>query len=477
MTVLSHSCSSTSSILGLLLLSALSHSARAEVYLGQGTMSGEVTATSVLLQTRLTQTASLDADGDLPSAQGCVAFEWSTDRTLKDAKRTEFLLATPQSDSIVRIPLAGLKPGTQYWYRAIYGSDEAHTQVGPICRFSTLSGAESAKPVHFVMGSCMNYNKFMFGKEGKASGPVTATESDKQLGFPAFAAIAERQPEFFIGTGDIVYYDNPRNDAQTLDELRKCWHQQFRFPRMIELFASTPAYWSKDDHDFRFDDADLKGTRLPLPTTGIEVFREQMPLHAAGDTASPSYRTHRINQYLQLWFSEGRDYRSPNKMTDGPEKTLWGAEQRQWLQQSLKSSDAKWKILISPTPMVGPDDLRKTDNHTNLGGFRHEADAFFTWLGENNIQNFFTFCGDRHWQYHSLHPSGVEEFACGALNDENSRVGVAPGDAKGTDPDRIIQQPYTYPEPTGGFLDVVAGENLTVSFCDDTGQVLYSVTK
>ena len=57
-------------------------------------------------------------------------------------------------------------------------------------------------------------------------------------------------------------------------------------------------------------------------------------------------------------------------MPDGPTKTIWGAEQLAWLKSSLLESDATFKLLVSPTPMVGPDDLRKTDNHTNIGGFR-----------------------------------------------------------------------------------------------------------
>ncbi len=209
---------------------------------------------------------------------------------------------------------------------------------------------------------------------------------------------------------------------------------------MKEVFNTTAAYWSKDDHDFRFNDSDLKGDKLPLPKTGIELFREQMPIHALGDNTSPTYRTHRASKHIQLWFSEGRDFRSPNKAKDGPEKSLWGSEQREWLKKSILASDANWKILVTPTPMIGPDDSSKTDNHTNLGGFRHEADEFFAWLEQNNIRNFYTFCGDRHWQYHSRHPSGVEEFACGALNDENSRKGVPPGSKKGTDPEGKIKQ-------------------------------------
>jgi alkaline phosphatase D len=450
---------------------------QAQQFLGQGTMSGEVTSESVFLQTRLTATDGLDATGDVPGQPGVVAFRWGTDSQLLDARQTEFQTAVSESDFIVRTQLTKLRPGTQYYYRAVYGVDAEHTTQGPICGFKTLPGRDSDTTVRFVMGSCMNYNKFMYGKEAKASGPVTATAEDKRLGYPAFAAISQLKPDFFIGTGDIVYYDNPKNDARTLAELRKCWHEQFRFPRIIECLSQTPAYWSKDDHDFRFNDSDNLGDRLPLPSTGIEVFREQLPIHAADDRSSPTFRTHRVNRYLQLWFSEGRDYRSPNKMPDGPDKSLWGVEQRQWLQESLKASDARWKLLITPTPMVGPDDSYKTDNHVNLAGFRHEADQFFEWLKANQIENFFTFCGDRHWQFHSIHPSGVEEFACGALNDENSREGVPPGDPKGTDPRRLIRQPYTYDEPTGGFLLIEAGADLMVEFRDDQGKRVYSVTK
>jgi alkaline phosphatase/alkaline phosphatase D len=160
-----------------------------------------------------------------------------------------------------------------------------------------------------------------------------------------------------------------------------------------------------------------------------------MPIYSAGDTESDGYRSHRIHRHVQLWFTEGRDYRSANNMQDGPEKSLWGLKQREWLQQTLKASDAEWKILITPTPMVGPDSASKKDNHTNHGGFRQEADSFFQWLKENQINNVLVFCGDRHWQYHSIHSEGVEEFGCGALNDENAIRGSFPGDRNSTDPE------------------------------------------
>jgi alkaline phosphatase D len=452
----------------------------AEIHHAQGEMAGEPTATSVLLQSRLTAIPGpeLDPSGDVPGAAGWACFEWSESPDFAGSKRTDWLKASPGSDFIVRAKLDGLKPGTLYHYRLIFGEDKTNPKTGPTRTFKTLPDTASAAPLSFLMGSCQNYAFFMNGANGKGSG---AFEEDKRLGYPSYAAMLALKPDFFIGTGDIVYYDHPaKTAAKTLPELRKKWHEQFRFPRMVDFFAVTPAYWSKDDHDFRFNDADLGGANLPAPGTGIELFREQMPIHPAGDRTTPTYRTHRVHKDLQLWFVEGRDYRSPNAMPDGPDKTIWGAEQRDWLQRTLKQSDATWKVIITPTPMVGPDRDSKKDNHTNTRGFRQEADRFFAWLAENQIKNVMSFCGDRHWQYHSVHPTGFEEFSCGALNDENAIRGEKPGGKNTTDPEGLIDQRFLYPEPTGGFLHVsVDGKagGIRIAFVDDEGTVRYETSK
>ena len=129
--------------------------------------------------------------------------------------------------------------------------------------------------------------------------------------------------------------------------------------------------------------------------------------------------------------------------------------------------------------MVGPDSAQKQDNHVNLGGFRHEAESFFAWAVAHGIDNLLIFCGDRHWQYHSIHPSGVEEFGCGAINDENAIAGIRPGAKASTDPDGLIRQPFLYERPTGGFLHVTVDEEadrarLRIEFVDDEGTVLHT---
>jgi alkaline phosphatase D len=453
-----------------------------EIHHAQGELAGEVTASSVLLQSRLTAIPGpdLDATGDIPGAAGVAAFEWSPAADFADARRTPWLEARPEADFIVRTRLEGLAPATTYHYRLVFGTDEAAGRTGPARRFRTLPTADSTAPLSFTMGSCQNYAFFMQGKDGRGG---AASAEDRRLGYPAYAAMLALEPDFFVGTGDIVYYDSPAaTAAKTRSELRQKWHEQFRLPRMVAFLGRTAAFWSKDDHDFRFNDADLEGVRLPNATTGIDIFREQMPLLAAGDRLSPTYRTHRVHRHLQLWFTEGRDHRSPNAVPDGPEKSLWGPEQRAWLQRTLLASDATWRMIVSPTPMIGPDWASKRDNHVNLGGFQHEAESFFAWATAAGIGNLIVVCGDRHWQYHSIHPSGVEEFGCGALNDENAIPGVRPGSKGSTDPEGLIRQPFLYPEPTGGFLHVKLDEEagqpcLRIAFIDDEGRVLHTDTR
>ena len=445
----------------------------------QGEMAGEVTSSRALLQSRLTSISGPDLDphGDLPGASGQACFEWSEFEDFRASQRTPSVQASQESDFIVRAEITGLPAGKRIHYRLVFSDG----RPGPARSFKTRN--PKADSVSFCMGSCLNYLPFMTGKPN-GDGPVTATAEDKHLGYPSFVAMQKLNPDFFIGAGDIVYYDFPKEaPAQTVPQLRKKWHEQFRFPRLVDFLGNTASFWLKDDHDFRFDDADQSGDKLPLASTGMSVFREQMPIHPASDSVTPNYRTHRMTQDLQLWFLEGRDYRTDNQAPDGPEKSLWGADQRQWLEKTLKESDAKWKVLVSPTPMVGPDRASKSDNHTNQKGFRAEADSFFAWLKKEKFNNVLILCGDRHWQYHSIHPGGVEEFSVGALHDENSTRGLAPGDPTSTDPQGLIQQPYLSAQPTGGFLYVRSRPNakgnpsLDLSFYDDGGKLLHQVVK
>jgi alkaline phosphatase D len=141
------------------------------------------------------------------------------------------------------------------------------------------------------------------------------------------------------------------------------------------------------------------------------VFREQTPM------GEKTYRTFRWGRGLQIWLTDNRDFRSPDEGPDGPGKTIWGAEQKAWLKQSLLASDASFKILLSPTAIVGPDNSDQADSHADAA-FRTEGNEFREWVRANGLTNLYVIAGDRHWQYASADPrTGLREFACGPTSD------------------------------------------------------------
>ena len=356
-------------------------------------MAGEVTADSVILQSRLTTLDGL-VDGDVAGAPGTARFELAVADDFGDSTTTAWLDATADGDYIVKTAVDGLSAGTRYFYRLEYGPTAENTRLGPTRSFRTLPGAEAAEEVSFVVVTGMNYALFHGDR------PRSGSPEDRPLGYPGLASILAREPAFFVGTGDNVYYDAPFSEFErTQSFLRRKWHQQFVQPRFIDLFASVPTYWEKDDHDYRFNDSDntVELEPDPSPELGRATFLEQVPVVDPNDPDPRTYRTHRVSRDLQIWLTEGRDYRSPNMAEPGPDKTMWGAEQLAWLQETLLASDATFKILISPTPMIGPDDADqagrqalghdpfKRDNHSNPMGFQYERDRFFDWLEENGL--------------------------------------------------------------------------------------------
>lgn len=460
-------------------------------------MVGEVTDSSAIVQVRVTQGTKLvdgetyddgDAlrDGDLPGVESQVIFHYKPVGNTRWQAASGWIKATAENDFIAKASLSLIEPGREYVVWCEFAdSDQNDAKLDRtrdlFATFKTHPGKDTSAPVRFTLTSCMNYDKFIGNDLKRIPGGKAYQGEDRHLGYPAAEAVLKQKPDFVVYAGDLIYYDK-KPAVKTLADMRAKWHRQNNLPRMIALHAATPGYWMKDDHDHRTNDSDASQDYFPSHDLGIKTFREQVPIAESGDDETPTYRTFRVSKDLQIWFVEGRDYRDPNKKPDGPDKTLWGAEQIAWLKKTLLESDATFRILISPTPLVGPDDGYKRDNHTNTKGFRNEGEMFKQWGKDNGLwANTFLMCGDRHWQYHSIDPTGVHEFSCGALNDENSRMGRKPGDPKSSDPDALVEQRFTSAKPTGGFITIAvepgqerAKPAIRFEFYDDLGEQLYS---
>jgi alkaline phosphatase D len=345
--------------------------------------------------------------------------------------------------------LAGLKPDTKYHVAVETTGPGGSPPHAPLRgRFETAPPADAPSDCRFCVMTCQGY-------------PDRGHPDGHHI-YPSMLAL---EPKFVSFTGDVVYYDNDAPSASTIELARLHWERMFSLPRQVELLRNVASFWLKDDHD-TLDNDSWPGQKMGQLTfaEGQRIFREQTPLGDAG------YRTFRRGRDLQIWLTDGRDFRSPNSMKDGPEKTIWGTEQKAWFKRTVAESDATWKLLISPTPLVGPDRTGKNDNHSNAG-FTHEGNEIRAWIKENVPDNFFVVCGDRHWQYHSVHPvTGTQEFSVGAASD--SHAGGTPGESKDY---------HRFHRVKGGFLSVELrpeGRESQIAFQlrDVGGTVVYEAT-
>ena len=365
---------------------------------------------------------------------------------LTDARATDWVEVSEKTDFSHHFSLAGLKPDSAIHY--VVETSEPTGEPGHAGlqgRFDTAPARTTPGNFRFCVMTCQGY-----------------PDRDHEDGHPIYPAMLALAPKFVSMTGDMVYYDNDEPRAVNPALARLHWERMFSLPRQVALLRHTSSYWLKDDHD-TLDNDSWPGRKMGQLTfeEGQRIFRQQVPM------TDPGYRTFRWGRDLQIWLTDGRDHRSPNRLPDGPEKTIWGAEQKAWFKQTVKASDATWKLLISPTPLVGPDRGKKNDNHANAG-FAHEGNELRAWMQANVPEHFFVVCGDRHWQYHSVHPgTGVHEFSVGAASD--SHAGGSPGEDKTW---------HRFHRVKGGFLSVdLRRENsesrITFRHHSVTGKVVY----
>ncbi len=361
-----------------------------------------------------------------------------------------------ERDFTLQATFDGLTPNVRYLVtveaRPAGGKADAPATAIETATFRTAPARDQRRPIRFTAMTCQYYGR-----------------RDRPDGFRIYPSMAAGRPDFYLSIGDNVYYDNESPRATSVELARYHWQRMFTLPAVASFLRSVPGYWLKDDHDLLRNDSwpgIEPGISAPMTfDEGLAVFAEQTP------APERPYRTFRWGKGLHLWLVEGRDFRSPNDMPDGPGKTIWGAEQWRWLQESLLASDADWKILVSPTPIVGPDRAAKADNHANAA-FSHEGDAIREWFQANMDARFLVIVGDRHWQYHSVHPeTGLDEFSVGPASDAHA------GGTPGEDPEY-----HRFHRVGGGFLSVDVDwvgdrPRIVLRHRDVFGRVVYEVER
>jgi len=438
-------------------------------YQATGFKVGEVTDTTANVWTRLTLRSERNAP-DAPMAKivtgknnrvtGVVYPEGMTVSDVRDAApgtagQVRIRYSTTDRDRLSQTAWADVDAKRDFTHQFQLEDLTPNTRYRLLveCRAREGRSGEGQTPSHSLSGG------FVTAPAPDDPARVVFTVSTGQIygsrdcpeGYKIYPSMQKLDPSFFVHTGDIVYYDKL---AKTEALARYHWQRTYSLPTNVEFHKRVAAYFIKDDHDTWQNDCwpTMRNEKMYQFTfkQGLAIFPEQVPMR------EKTYRTRRWGKDLQIWMVEGRDFRSDNKMPDGPDKTIWGDEQKAWFKRTVRESDAAFRVLISPTPMVGPDRDNKGDNHANKA-FTHEGDELRKFIASQ--KNMVTVCGDRHWQYVSVHPkTKVREYSCGPASDKH---------AGGWQQEDNRPEYHQYLNVTGGFLSA------TVERVEDTPTLIF----
>jgi alkaline phosphatase D len=351
--------------------------------------------------------------------------EWSTSPAFTAPRRVVGPAASESGDLIAKVALEGLPSSTRIHYRVRFEAERASDWVvGALGTPDALDDTARASSPSDVV----------FAWSGDTNGQGWGIDPSRG-GMPAFTALLDRAPDFFISCGDAIYADNPippeielpgggtwknvvtpakSRIAETLDDFRGA-HLYPRLSREVRaLSAAVPAFNIWDDHEVRnnwfpgevvVDPA----RREPRMSVVAEHARRAMLEHWP-TLVDPSrmYRSVRWGPMLEVFFLDGRSFRTPNHPVPESEAFL-GASQLAWLEGALAASTATWKVIACDMPIglvvsePAPDGsgVEAFDGYANTNGppsgREHELARLLLSLRARGVRNVVWLTADVHY--------------------------------------------------------------------------------
>lgn len=302
-----------------------------------------------------------------------VTVSWRVDG--EAAEQTTELAAADANDRVVVARITGLKPAGTAAYRVQAGTD--HRQ-GILRAQPYWAKPGDAAELTIALGSCF----FL------ADANPLFSRDDYGGGYEIFDAIAAKRPGMMLWLGDNLYLQQPDfNDAASMAAR---YRRQREFGPLQSLLTATAHVAIWDDHDYGPNDSDasfvLKGETLKL-------FQRYWPNPSFGlpDVAG-TFGAVRYGDVL-LFLLDDRYYRFPNRWPEGPDKTMFGARQLEWLKQALVSAPRGAIKIIAG----GGQFWSRGNRFEGWHRYADERRAFADWLVLQKIEGAVFVSGDRHF--------------------------------------------------------------------------------
>lgn len=276
--------------------------------------------------------------------------------------------------------LGGLEPNTTYQYRFTIDGKPVK-QSGELTTRELWQWRKPAPDFSFITGSCAYFNEPPFDRPGRPYG------GDSSI----FATMAKEKAAFMLWLGDNWY--TREVDYYSAWGLWYRAHHDRKMPVLQPLLKAMPHYATWDDHDYGPNDI---GSHFTLKEESKKVFDAYWANPSSGRAGKGIY-TQLTYGDVDVFLCDDRWWRSADETKDSingrpnPEKVMLGAEQMQWLKNSLLYSAATFKLVV-----VGSQVLNPVSPFDKLLDFRAEYNELMDFLAESKVEGVVFVTGDRH---------------------------------------------------------------------------------
>lgn len=381
-----------------------------------GVAAGDPAPDGFVIWTRLAP-EPLEIGYGMPTAPVEVQWEVASDDRFATIVQKGAAVARPELGHSVHVEVAGLQPGTPYWYRFVAGRERS--LVGR-ARTAPAFGANLAR-VRFASVGCQHYEQGYFTAHRKL-----AAESDLDFIFCYGDYIYEGRGErVWNGTAGPIENIRQHTDGEiySLDDYRRRY-AQYKMDTDLQASHAAAAWFSVwDDHEIDnnwVSAIDQDGTSPDVfklrQQVAMQAYYENMPLRARSfpvGNAMQLYRRAAYGDLLDINFLDTRQFRTDQPCGDKwgvncPEIDRQGADvlgqaQERWLFDNLAGSRARWKALAQQIMVMDLDRIPAPDvtarNLDSWAGYGRPRERLLRHIRDRRVENAIVLTGDEHQHF------------------------------------------------------------------------------
>ncbi|MBC7863453.1 MAG: alkaline phosphatase D family protein [Bacteroidia bacterium] len=375
-----------------------------------GVASGDPLTDRVIIWTRVTP------DSNQVGAPILVSWRISTDTSMSTIITNGSVITDSTKDFTVKADVIGLQPNTFYFYEFSangYNSVRGRTKTNPVTNADSL---------RFAVTSCANYEAGYFNTYASLlarndfDGVFSIGDYIYEYNSGGYSPNATVNRQWLPSNEIISIADyRTRYSSYRLDEDLQRLHQQFPFT----------VVW--DDHEFA-NDAWMNGAQnhttanegswSARKAVAKKAFFEWQPIRDFG--TGEIYRKFSYGNLVDFIMLDtrvhGRDLQAGttgSTVTSGSRQLL-GANQYQWLENTLDSSTAQWKVIGQQVMMAPLRVFGTAVNGDQWDGYPAQRDNLFAHILNNNIDNVVVLTGDIHSSWANDLPTSSYNGSTGA---------------------------------------------------------------